>query len=441
MTSSLTCGLRPERSSSTLPSSFRQRTTECCTSRRIWPTDSRRWRTTQRSSTRCHKCSPRNMHAASAGTIPLSESNGPRTNESSLRETGIIQTLLRENGAKILNASALQNGLDSLAEGQAMFRLISELYPICRSITGDGLRQTLRRLQEQIRLELREVPTGTQVFDWTVPKEWSIRDAYVKNTRGESVVDFQKSNLHVVNYSVPVNRRMPFAELKDHLFALPAHPDWIPYRTSYYKESWGFCISQRQLSTLKDAEYEVCIDSTLEDGHLTYGEYFLPGEIRDEVLISCHTCHPSLCNDNLSGIALAASLARTERGQDSAHQAWSGADRRGRFRRVALQEKPPRECRDRPRGCACVAAFRAAAQNSGIFALRLRRTAVLLAGNQSSGRKAFAHSPRHFSGIPHIGGQPGIRSPGKTGGCIDGMPDDFFPPGKQPDVHELEPQV
>jgi len=218
--------------------------------------------------------------------------------------------LLRENGAKILNASALQNGLDSLTEGQAMYRLISELYPICRSITGDGLRQTLRRLQEQIRLELSEVPTGTQVFDWTVPKEWNIRDAYVKNARGERVVDFEKSNLHVVNYSVPVNRRMPFAELKDHLFALPAHPDWIPYRTSYYKESWGFCISQRQLSTLKDAEYEVCIDSTLEDGHLTYGEYFLPGEIRDEVLISCHTCHPSLCNDNLSGIALAASLAR-----------------------------------------------------------------------------------------------------------------------------------
>jgi aminopeptidase-like protein len=218
--------------------------------------------------------------------------------------------LLRENGAKILNASALQNALDSLTEGQAMYRLISELYPICRSITGDGLRQTLRRLQEQIRLELSEVPTGTQVFDWTVPKEWNIRDAYVKNAQGERVVDFQKSNLHVVNYSVPVNRRMPFAELKDHLFTLPAHPDWIPYRTSYYKESWGFCISQRQLSALKDAEYEVCIDSTLEDGHLTYGEYFLPGEIRGEVLISCHACHPSLCNDNLSGIALAASLAR-----------------------------------------------------------------------------------------------------------------------------------
>jgi aminopeptidase-like protein len=218
--------------------------------------------------------------------------------------------LLRENGAKILNLSELQNGLDHLAEGRAMHRLISDLYPICRSITGDGLRQTLRRLQEQIPLELREVPTGTRVFDWTVPKEWNIRDAYVKNAQGDRVVDFQKSNLHVVNYSVPVHRRMPLAELKDHLFALPAHPDWIPYRTSYYKETWGFCISQRQLTALKDAEYEVCIDSTLENGHLTYGEHLLPGEIREEVLISCHACHPSLCNDNLSGIALAVSLER-----------------------------------------------------------------------------------------------------------------------------------
>jgi len=191
-----------------------------------------------------------------------------------------------------------------------MSRLIAELYPICRSITGDGLRETLRLLQRQIPLELREVPTGTQVFDWTVPKEWNIRDAYVKNASGDRVIDFQKSNLHVVNYSVPVRRRMRLAELKEHLHTLPTHPDWIPYRTSYYKESWGFCVSEKQLASLKDEEYEVCIDSSLEDGHLTYGEYFLPGETRDEVLISCHSCHPSLCNDNLSGIALAVSIAR-----------------------------------------------------------------------------------------------------------------------------------
>jgi len=217
---------------------------------------------------------------------------------------------LHENGRTELNAQKLQNGADPLAEGQAMVRLIAELYPICRSITGDGLRETLRLLQRQIALELREVPTGTQVFDWTVPKEWNIRDAYVKNAKSERVIDFRKSNLHVMNYSVPVQRRMTLAELKEHLFTLPAHPDWIPYRTSYYKESWGFCLAEKQFAELKDEEYEVCIDSTLEDGHLTYGEYLLPGETRDEVLISCHACHPSLCNDNLSGIALAVSIAQ-----------------------------------------------------------------------------------------------------------------------------------
>jgi aminopeptidase-like protein len=209
-----------------------------------------------------------------------------------------------------LSTQGLQNGFDPLAQGQAMMRLITELYPICRSITGEGLRETLRLLQGQISLEIREVPTGTQVFDWTVPREWNIRDAYVRNAKGERVIDFQKSNLHVVNYSAPVQQRMWLAELKEHLFTLPAHPDWIPYRTSYYKESWGFCLSEKQLAGMKDEEYEVCVDSTLEDGHLTYGEYFLQGETRDEVLISCHACHPSLCNDNLSGIALAVSIAQ-----------------------------------------------------------------------------------------------------------------------------------
>jgi aminopeptidase-like protein len=230
--------------------------------------------------------------------------------ESSLSATRIIPILFRDNGRTDLNIQEFQNSFDPLAEGRAMIRLIAELYPICRSITGDGLRETLHLLQRQIPLELKEVLTGTQVFDWTVPKEWNIRDAYVKNAMGERVIDFQKSNLHVVNYSVPVRWRMGLAELKEHLFTLPAHPDWIPYRTSYYKESWGFCLSEKQLAGLKDEEYEVCIDSTLEDGHLTYGEYVLPGETREEVLISCHACHPSLCNDNLSGIALAVSIAR-----------------------------------------------------------------------------------------------------------------------------------
>jgi aminopeptidase-like protein len=194
--------------------------------------------------------------------------------------------------------------------GQEMHRLIAELYPVCRSITGDGLRKTLRRIQQQIPLDLHEVPTGTPIFDWTVPKEWNIRDAFVKNSRGERVIDFQKSNLHVVNYSIPVQRRMPLAELKEHLFTLPDRVDWIPYRTSYYNESWGFCLAHREFEKLEEDEYEVRIDSSLENGHMTYGECFLPGESSDEILISCHSCHPSLCNDNLSGIAVATALAR-----------------------------------------------------------------------------------------------------------------------------------
>jgi len=157
---------------------------------------------------------------------------------------------------------------------------------------------------------MHEVPTGTQAFDWTVPKEWNIREAYIANAHGERIVDFKRSNLHVVGYSVPVQRTMALSELRQHVFTLPEHPDWIPWRTSYYREGWGFCLSHRQLLELRDDEYEVCIDASLEDGHLTYGEYFLEGEQADEVLISCHACHPSLCNDNLSGIALVTLLAK-----------------------------------------------------------------------------------------------------------------------------------
>ena len=194
--------------------------------------------------------------------------------------------------------------------GQQLHCLISDLYPICRSITGNGFRETLNIIKRYIPLEIHEVPSGTPVFDWTVPKEWNIRDAYIKNSRGQKVVDFKKSNLHVVNYSVPVNKKLALEELKSHLFTLPDYPDWIPYRTSYYKESWGFCLSHKQYLELQDEEYEVCIDSSLETGYLTYGEYLLKGESSDEVLISCHACHPSLCNDNLSGIALAVFLAK-----------------------------------------------------------------------------------------------------------------------------------
>jgi aminopeptidase-like protein len=193
--------------------------------------------------------------------------------------------------------------------GREMHALMTELYPICRSITGDGLRQTLKRISQRIRLEITEVASGTRVFDWTVPREWNIRDAYVKDGTGCRVIDFMRSNLHVVNYSVPVRATLTLAELKPHLHSLPERPDWIPYRTSYYAENWGFCVTQRQLEEMPDGVYEVCIDSTLQDGSMSYGECYVKGREDAEVLLSCHVCHPSLCNDNLSGLVLTTFLA------------------------------------------------------------------------------------------------------------------------------------
>ena len=191
-----------------------------------------------------------------------------------------------------------------------MMAFITEAFPICRSITGDGVRRTLKMIAERIPLEIHEIPTGTPVFDWTVPKEWNIRDAWIKDPAGRKVVDFREHNLHVLGYSVPVHERMQLVDLKKHLFSLPDKPDLIPYRTSYYKEAWGFCLRHRTLEALPEGEYEVIIDSTLADGSLTYGECLLPGDSDREVLLSTHVCHPSLCNDNLSGIAVMTWLAR-----------------------------------------------------------------------------------------------------------------------------------
>jgi len=205
---------------------------------------------------------------------------------------------------------------DARKVGDQLHRFAAELYPICRSITGDGLRQTLARVQQRVALNISEVPTGTAVFDWTVPKEWNIRDAYIKDASGKKVVDLRHSNLHVLNYSTPIHASLPLSELKQHLFTLPYHPDWVPYRTSYYKEAWGFCLSHNQMLALPDGDYEVCIDSTLEDGHLTYGECYVPGRSADEVLISTHACHPSLANDNLSGLTVATALAELLAGRD-----------------------------------------------------------------------------------------------------------------------------
>jgi aminopeptidase-like protein len=194
--------------------------------------------------------------------------------------------------------------------GEKMHELMVELFPICRSITGNGLRKTLTILKKHIPLDVFEVPTKTKVFDWEIPREWNINDAFIKNSKGEKIVDFKKSNLHVLNYSIPVNKKISLDELKSHLYSFPEYPDVIPYRTSYYNENWGFCITHNQLLQLEEDLYEVFIDSTLEDGSLSYGEYLIKGKSENEVLLSCYPCHPSMCNDNLSGVVLLTLLAK-----------------------------------------------------------------------------------------------------------------------------------
>ncbi len=191
-----------------------------------------------------------------------------------------------------------------------MYKLMEELFPLCRSITGKGVRDTLEIIGKHIPIQVEEVPSGTQAFDWTVPKEWNIKDAYIRDSKGEKIVDFNSSNLHVVNYSIPVDRKMTLEELKPYIHTLPEHPDWIPYVTSYYKDSWGFCMTHNQYMNLQEDEYEVLIDSSLENGSLTYGELCLKGEKEDEILLTCYICHPSMCNDNLSGTVLLTFLAK-----------------------------------------------------------------------------------------------------------------------------------
>jgi aminopeptidase-like protein len=200
--------------------------------------------------------------------------------------------------------------LDNIDDsGKTMYGLARELFPICRSITGDGVRESLRIIQGYVSLEMHEVPTGTEVFDWVVPREWNIVDACILDSDGNRIIDFKDCNLHVVNYSIPVNQTMSLGELKEHLHTLPDNPEWIPYRTSYYQENWGFCLSHNQMHGLQDDTYKVMIDSSLKDGHLTYGEFVHEGASRDEVLLTAHICHPSLANDNLSGICVLTWLA------------------------------------------------------------------------------------------------------------------------------------
>jgi aminopeptidase-like protein len=196
------------------------------------------------------------------------------------------------------------------AIGEQIYATAAEIFPICRSLTGAGVRETLGCLARHVDIAVHEVPSGTKVFDWTVPREWNIRDAYIKSPSGEKVVDFSKSNLHVLGYSMPVRASLPLAELKEHIFTLPDKPDVIPYRTAYAGDQWGFCMPHSRLEELTDGIYEVVIDSDLKDGSLTYGEIYIPGETKDEVLLSAHICHPSLANDNCSGLALLTHLAK-----------------------------------------------------------------------------------------------------------------------------------
>ena len=209
-----------------------------------------------------------------------------------------------------MDVTDLKTKLNYDMTGRAMHDLVTRLYPICRSITGNGVRETLRIIGQQIPLRMREVPTGAKVLDWEVPKEWNIREAWIRDSGGRMVVDFAAHNLHVLNCSVPVKARMSLEELRPHLHSLPNQPELIPYRTSYYNETWGFCLTHRKLISLAEGEYEVFIDSSLTHGSLSYGECFLQGDTDEEFLITAHICHPSLANDNLSAVVTATFLAR-----------------------------------------------------------------------------------------------------------------------------------
>jgi len=214
----------------------------------------------------------------------------------------------RDGAADDLRAAI--DSLDPAALGVEFHAIIQELYPICRSITGEGLRASLRILQRIAPLELHEVPTGTPVFDWVVPREWNHRSARLIGPSGEVVADSSRLNLHVLNYSVPFRGTVRLEELQEHLHSLPEQPTLVPYRTSYYREAWGFCLSDAQRNRLVPGDYQVNIDTTLADGSLTYGELLIPGLQDDEVLVSTHCCHPSLANDNCAGMAMCAALAR-----------------------------------------------------------------------------------------------------------------------------------
>jgi aminopeptidase-like protein len=206
---------------------------------------------------------------------------------------------------------------DARSAGESMLGLMRDLLPFCRSITGAGVRATLARVAAAAPLHVTEIPTGTQIFDWTVPKEWHIEDAYLEHESGRRFAEFGACNLHVMSYSAPVDATFTLAELRERLHSLPQHPDWVPWRSSYYREDWGFCLADRVKQALPEGKYRAVIRSRLHDGALTYGEHLHRGRTDEEVLVFTHVCHPSLANDNLSGIAVATELARYLAGRDT----------------------------------------------------------------------------------------------------------------------------
>jgi aminopeptidase-like protein len=198
--------------------------------------------------------------------------------------------------------------------GNTMYGWAKDLFPICRSLTGKGVTDTLAYLEKLLpNLSINQLPSGTKAFDWELPQEWEINDAFVADESGNRIIDFKENNLHVVGYSEPVDAVMGFDELSKHLYSLPKQPDAIPYVTSYYKKRWGFCLSEKQMLAMQmepDKKYHVKIDSRLFDGHLTYGECFIPGESDKEVLLSTYICHPSMANNEVSGSVVAAAIAQ-----------------------------------------------------------------------------------------------------------------------------------
>jgi aminopeptidase-like protein len=203
--------------------------------------------------------------------------------------------------------------------GRDAYELMVRLFPLCRSLTGNGVRATFDLIEDEIPITRTEIPSGTRIFDWIAPDEWNIRDAYIAAPDGTRVVDFQRSSLHVVSYSEPVRTTLSLDELRPRLHTLPDQPEVVPYRTSYYDRTWGFCLSHQQLLGLPEGDYEVVIDSTLGPGHVSYAELVIEGGGEGEVLFSTYVCHPSLANDNLSGIAVATMLAKQLLGRELRH--------------------------------------------------------------------------------------------------------------------------